>query len=359
MNQQPVKYSYKPHVLLLALLVLLAVIIVWLYSDRSAGEKPYECTNVAMGAYVQQTVYGKNGEQAAASAASAISALEGKISWREEDSDIARLNANAGVDWVTVNESTLELLSQCLDVARRSDGAFDPTILPVASLWDFGGDNQRLPQAEEIKQFLPYVDYANLRLDAAEGTASLKNTRDALDLGAVGKGAACDAAVAAYEKSGADYGVVAVGGSIGVYGTKKDKSAWKIAVRDPMKTIEEQSGEGVGAISMNSGYVSTSGSYEKYFEQDGRLYYHILDPHTGYPAESGLVSVTVTASNGALSDILSTACFVLGREKSAALLEYYDAGGIFIDKNKNVYVSPSLQNHFVLSGEGYTLCAWN
>jgi thiamine biosynthesis lipoprotein len=158
--------------------------------------------------------------------------------------------------------------------------------------------------------------------------------------------------VAAYKQAGADYGIVAVGGSVGVFGTKADRSAWHIAVRDPVSTEEKSAS--MGSIDLTSGFVSTSGPYEKNFTQNGVLYHHLLDPATGYPKNNGLISVTVVCDNGAMSDALSTACFVLGREKGMALLKNYGADGIFIDNTNKVYVTENLKKNFKIVEKSYT-----
>ena len=132
-------------------------------------------------------------------------------------------------------------------------------------------------------------------------------------------------------------------------GEKSSGKPWSVAVRDP-------NGDGsLGSVTLAEGFVSTSGSYEKYFEQDGVLYHHLLDPKTGYPAESGLVSVTVVAKSGVLSDALSTACFVLGREDGMKLLEEFDAEGIFIDSDNNITVTDGLKDRFTRTSRDYTL----
>ena len=353
--QEKKKPTIRPHILLAVLLLLIVGVIVWLFQDSQTG-LPYECTNQAMGTYVQQTVYGASGEEAATNAAQTLGALESLISWREEDSDIAKLNENAGVDWMPVETVTFELLQQCMDVAQKSGGAFDPTILPLSRLWDFDSDKRQVPGEAEIDRFLGYVGYENLRLDAGKGEASLKLHGNAIDLGSAGKGAACDAVIAAYEKTGGVTGaVVAVGGSIGVYGKKSDGSDWVIAVRDPQHSLQDEGGAQLGTITVPDGCLSTSGSYEKNFTENGVLYHHILDPRTGYPADSGLLSVTIYSQSGAMSDILSTACFVLGLEDGLALAGEYGAEAVFVDEGKNVYVTQGLKDRFVLTAEGYTV----
>lgn len=165
----------------------------------------------------------------------------------------------------------------------------------------------------------------------------------------MGKGAACDAAVAAYEESGVNRAVVSVGGSVGVYGEKPGGQPWTIALRDP-----DTEGS-LGTLSLASGFLSTSGSYEKQFTEDGVTYHHLLDPGTGYPAESGLLSVTVWSGSGTLSDALSTACFVLGLEDSLPVLEQFDSEAVFITEDHQIYVTEGLADAFFLKGEGYTL----
>lgn len=339
-------------------LMLLAAIMVLAFVGRQwyirqSEQKPFTSTEYAMGSYVQQTAYGRMGEDAVSEAANAVQRLENQISWRVEDSDVARLNAAAGTDWIAVEQQTAELLSTALDVAEQSEGAYDPTILPVSSLWDFGGENQHLPDPEEIAEYRAYVDYHNLRVDEGASEASLKIHGAAIDLGGIGKGAACDAAVQAYQEAGAKAGIVAVGGSIGLYGEKPDGSLWRLAVRDPKSGGGKA--EEMGILDLASGFVSTSGSYEKMFTENGMTYHHILDPKTGYPSESGLVSVTVVSNSGALSDALATAVFVLGAEKGMELLESYGAGGILIAQDDRVQVSDSLKDAFQLTSDTYTL----
>ena len=313
----------------------------------AAGEG-YTLTTYSMGSYVQQTVYGGNREEAAAAASSAVTELEGLISRNVADSDIIRLNQAAGTEFLEIDQRTWDVLNTSLQVCQASNGAFDITIGPISGLWGFDTQEPHLPQDSTIQSLLPMVDYENLSL-LEDGTAALQVHGTALDLGAVGKGAGCDAAIAAYQENGADRAIVSVGGSVGVYGRKPGDQPWRIAVRDP------DSDGSLGELAIYEGFLSTSGSYEKTFTQDGVTYHHILDPRTGYPADSDLLSVTVWSPGGALSDALSTACFVLGMEDSLPLLEEFDSGAIFITEDHQIYVTENLQDAFTLAAEGYTL----
>lgn len=350
LKNMPEKTARRLSLALCGVLLLLLVLI-GLFALLDKKNAPHEVTTYAMGSYVQQTVYGKAAEDAAAAAASAVQLLENEISWRVLGSDVQKINDEAGREWVSVSEGTLELLTLSNTVYRESDGAFDVTIAPVSRLWGFDENPESPPDAEKIEQFLPYVDGSLLRIDEENRFASLKNRSTAVDLGAVGKGAACDAAVNAYSENNAEAAIVSVGGSVGVFGKKPAGGAWRVSVRDP------ETGGGLGTLSLESGFVSTSGSYEKAFTAGGVTYHHLLDPATGYPAESGLVSVTVKADSGALSDALSTACFVLGLERGTALLETFDAEGIFIDESHTVFVTDGLQKDFTLTADGYTTAA--
>ena len=330
---------------MLALGLLLFLLALWL--NLGAGGGGTTLTTYAMGSYVQQTVYGGDEEGAAQAANTAITELEDLISWRVEGSDVEQLNQAAGTDFLEIDQRTWNVLRTSLDVCQASGGAFDITIAPISWLWDFD-ENPRLPQAETIEALLPAVNYENVSL-LEDGTAALQTHSTALDLGAVGKGAACDAAVAAYEEAGVNRAVVSVGGSVGVYGEKPGGQPWTIALRDP-----DTEGS-LGTLSLASGFLSTSGSYEKQFTEDGVTYHHLLDPDTGYPAESGLLSVTVWSGSGTLSDALSTACFVLGLEDSLPVLEQFDSEAVFITEDHQIYVTEGLADAFSLTGEGYTL----
>ena len=330
---------------LLGAAVVLLGAALWL--NLGAGGGGTTLTTYAMGSYIQQTVYGAGAEEAARQASSAVTELENLISWRVEDSDIAALNQEAGGEFQDIDPQTWDILNTALQVCQASGGAFDITIAPISWLWDFD-EEPHLPQASTIESLLPAVDYTQLSLQE-NGTAALRSSSSALDLGAVGKGAACDAAVAAYQEAGVERAVVSVGGSVGVYGEKPFGQKWQVSVRNP------DTDGALGVLSVSSGFLSTSGSYEKQFTEDGVTYHHLLDPSTGYPADSGLLSVTVWSSSGALSDALSTACFVLGIEDSLPLLEQFDSQALFITQERQIYLTSGLEDAFTLSSGDYTL----
>lgn len=331
-----------------AVLILMTAILsaMLLFPQNSQG---YEATTWAMGSYVQQTLYGGDEETTATKTSTFVTELENLISWRVADSDIEKLNSAAGTEWLELDERTIQVLEQALSVAESTDGAYDPTILPVSALWNFDAEEPTLPDDEQIQRFLPFIGYEFLRINTEDNTASLRNHGNGVDLGGIGKGAACDIALDVYSQSDITGGIIAVGGSVGVYGSKPDGTDWRISVRDP----EGKLTDGLGVVSLDEGCISTSGSYEKTFTENDVTYHHLLDAKTGYPAESGLVSVTVVHQSGAISDALATACFVMGMEKSLPVLKELGASALFIDEDHHITVAGEL--NFELTGSGYTV----
>ena len=358
-------------------------------SIETSSPQEYSKTDFVMSTVLSEKIYGT--KDVTQDIKEELDKLEkDQLSWREDHSVVSKINADAQKGIKTKLDSDMtSWVEDSLELAKRSNGAFDPTIGRLTRLWNIEGDNPKVPSKQEIKNTLEDTGYTKIHLEKVESqnTANTKknvdkdikdntaknkeisedtsqntNTNESvssiyigdkctLDLGAVGKGIACgvvqDYLKKQKEVSGA---VIAVGGSILLYGSKADGSDWNVAVQNP----RGQDGEAMGVLSLSgTTNVSTSGDYEKYFMQDGKRYHHILDPSTGYPADSGLISVTIVSDSGLLSDGLSTACFVLGKEKGQKLLETYGAEGIFIDQNKKVTVTKGLKDKFTILNKEY------
>lgn len=329
-------------------------------TQKGKETETFSATNFVMDTVLQETVYGQT--DVTQEIADRLTEIEtGQLSWREEDSEVAQINARcAKGESVAMSEDFYNWTKVSLDLAERSGGAFDPTIGNLTRLWNIEGENPVVPEKNKIDETLAHVGYRYINIEDEDRGISMEQGCT-LDLGAVGKGIGCDVIRDYLEQqqdvSGA---VIAVGGSILAYGDKPDGTDWNVAIQDP----EKEDGEYMGVLSLpGTVCVSTSGDYEKYFVQDGKRYHHILDPSTGYPSESGLSSVTVVCPDegewenyaGLLSDGLCTACFVLGEEKGMELLEQYGMEGVFIDKDKNVAVTDGLRDAFELLNEDYTV----
>ena len=334
-NPKPPFRSAVRRVLTAALCVFVAAAVIAGALVFNRMKKEYDSstkTVLSMGTVVTAKAFGANAEEVDERVVEIIDGFDKTISWRIEDSPVARINAGQKVQ----SKLVAELVSSCTAISARTGGEFDVTIGPVSRLWDFGGENERRPADKEIKQALKTVGFEKVSFS---GTAVSAGEGQLLDFGAVGKGLACDEVKAYLEQSGIKGAVVSVGGSILAFGRRNAANdKWRVAVRHP-----RNENEFLGTVLLDEGFVSTSGDYEKYFELDGKRYHHILNAKTGYPAETDLISVTVRADTGFLSDVLSTACFIVGSEKGRELVESYGAGAVFVDKDLNVSVIGSIE----------------
>ena len=273
------------------------------------------------------------------------------ISWRSEESSLAKLNHEyvAGETYSIDNE-LYTALRQTYNICEDSEGALDITLRPLALVWNIEEEQDdetfTVPSKEQIDSALSKTGYENISFYDDTRTIMLSKSDMILDLGAVGKGFALDVLEQKLKQNDVPGAVISVGGSVLVYGSKEDGTDFRIGIRDPKGT----QGDMIGYLTIPSGSklcISTSGDYEKYKEKNGIRYHHILSRVTGYPADAGISGVTVVCESGLYSDALSTACFVLGKEKSMVLLEKYNAEAIFIDKDNHIFVTDGLKSMFL------------
>ncbi len=247
---------------------------------------------------------------------------EAVLSKTVEGSDIWKLNHANGAP-VEVDPETAALLQLAKTIGEESGGAFDVTIAPASALWDFAADEPALPDPDALSAAAVRVDYRNIVIDGT--TVTLRNGAE-IDLGGIAKGYIADRVADYLRSEGVSSACINMGGNVIAVGTKPDGSAWRIGLRDPNGTAA-QSEE---VLSLSDAAIVTSGNYERFFDLDGVRYHHILDPKTGMPVQNGLASVTIIGSESALCDALSTACFLLGKEGSKALLDRYGVRAIFL-----------------------------
>ncbi|HIS69065.1 MAG TPA: FAD:protein FMN transferase [Candidatus Gallacutalibacter stercoravium] len=295
----------------------------------------------AMNTYMTLTAYGESGEEALQEAGALIEQLESRWSVTDENSEIYRANHSGG-QTVTVSEDTAQLISFALEMAQKTGGALEPTIYPVLTAWGFTTGSKQVPPEEQIARLLQNVDYSRIQLDGTDLT--VPSGMD-LDLGAVGKGYAADLVTEVLKEHGVESGLISLGGNIQAIGSRPEGGDWRIGIRAPWE-------EGnLGVLEMSNAAVVTSGGYENYFEDEaGNIYWHILDPATGYPANSGLQSVTVIGEQGRLCDALSTSLFVMGAEKAE---EYWRANGGFdmllVTDGGEIILTEGIAGRFTLS----------
>lgn len=313
-----------------------------------AGNKVVaEAQEFAMGTVVTQKVYGENGQVAINQAIERIRSLEGLLTFNAPEGDIYNLNNNAGKKEVELNPLTIEVIKKAQQVAELSNGAFDVTIGPVVKSWGIGTENQRIPSAEELHKMLPAINYKDLEFD--DHAAYLKNPGQQVDLGGIAKGYAGDEVIQIYKKNGIKSAYINLGGNVMTLGGKPDGSPWTVGIRNPRIEEAKDGQQILGSITVRDKAVVTAGDGERYFIQDGIRYHHIIDPHTGYPAQSNLMSVTLVTDSSFDADALDTAVFILGLERGMDLIEKY--GGIeaiFITTDRKIIVTDGLKGNFKL-----------
>ncbi len=295
----------------------------------------------AMDTVMILTAYGENAEAALDAAAARILALEADLDPETVTGSVYELNAAAGGQ-VIVSRDCMNIMSTTISVWASTGGALDPGMYPISRAWGFIGGDYRVPSSTELNGLLAMKNTGGIRLDEAACAAALPAGME-VSFGAVGKGYAAQAVCDLMEEMGVQSAVLSLGGNVQTLGdTKPDGSRWQIAVTNPYDT-----GAYIGVLSVGETAAVTSGGYQRYFEQDGVTYIHILDPETGCPVDNDLLSVTVVTADGTLADALSTALFVLGKDGA---LDYYrtheDFELVLITKDDHVIVTPGLRDNF-------------
>ena len=276
-----------------------------------------------------------------------IRRLEELLSTWIPDSELSQVNAAAGQQPVPVSKETMVLLKQSLEMDRLTTGGFNIAIGPAVAAWNVS-DEGRVPTLHEINAIRPLIDIGNLKLNLQSGTVFLTRSDMQVDVGGIGKGFAADLAAEVMIAAGATAGVVAISGDIKTFGRMPDGQQFVFGIQHPRL---EQSNV-LATIELEDEAVSTAGDYQRYFEQDGVRYHHILDPQTLQPARS-TQSVTVIASQGVMADGLDTGIFVMGPEKGMALIERLpEVEGVIVDAEGNVTISSGLKSRLQVEGLG-------
>lgn len=308
----------------LALTVLLAVSAAGC-GTMDPDEAQESIQVIAMDTAMIFTAYGVNSTKADYAAEEEVYRLEAMLSRTDEESPVAQLNSQGTAE---VDGELWALMETAMDYTAATGGAFDITVAPVTVAWGFTTDSFQVPTQAELDSLLPLVgtDHIHNLGGNGDGTVTVElDPGTQIDLGGIGKGYASDRVAAIFREYEIPRGLVQLGGSVLAIGDRPDGAAWVVGIKDPRDP--DNANAFAAVLNLTDAYAVTSGSYQRYFEQDGETYHHIIDPATGYPADSGLTSVTVVADsadgNGTMCDALSTALFVMGEEKA---LDFWRSG---------------------------------
>lgn len=325
-------------------LLLTLPLLIFLSSCKS--NSAHSLSLFAMDTVMDFTVYGDQADKALSDIEEIITRYDTAFSPTREDSAMLTLNQAGGG---TLSPLWSHVLTQAMDYCDRTDGAFDPVLGKLTALWD----KQKVPTEQELSAALSQSGHDKLTYSAGASECHLSAGAE-FQLGGIVKGAASDAIYQKLVDDGVESAILSLGGNVIAFGTKPDGTPWTVGIRDP----DGNASDYLGTVSVANRFVVASGDYERYFEQDGIRYHHILDPKTGVPVQNDLRSVIIVSNNGALADAYSTALFVMGSEKALDFWREqtetgeYDFDVILILRDKRIIVTEGLSS-FTLSNGGY------
>jgi len=322
----------------------LAVIAVLLVRSMS-GNSEYERQFFAMDTIMSIKAWGRDAEPAVEAAQAEVERLEQQLSVTLEGSEIYTLNQDGEAQ---VSEETLGLIQSALEIGVETGGAEDITLYPISRLWGFTTDQFRIPTDGEIQETLlltgpEHIHISGNDIQLDEGTE--------LDLGSIAKGYAADRILEIFESYQVTGGILSLGGNVATYGRKENGGDWSVGIQDP------DDAEGyVGVLSVGDKSLTTAGTYQRYFEENGTRYCHIFDPATGYPADSDLKSVTIVSDSGILSDGIDTPLLIMGLDKAVEFWRSCDNFEVvMIDSDGSIYVTQGLQDSMTDCPAGFTV----
>ena len=314
-----------------------------LFGCSTASPAEHTITFTAMNTYMTIKITGGS-DDLLKDIQAMVETLDATVSTTNENSEIYRLNEQGQV---AISADTYAIVSQALPICQSTDGALDLSIYPIVKAWGFTTDDYHVPAAKTIKALLKKVDYRQITL--TKTSLSLKEGM-AIDLGSVTKGYTTNLIAAYLKDHNISSAIIDFGGNVHTLGHKADGSQWLVGIKSP------ETKDAAAAIKISNLAVITSGGYERYFEEDGHLYWHIIDPHTGYPADNGVVSMTIIGEDGLKCDALSTSLFVKGTKDAIAYWKaHQDFDMVIMTDDKMMYVTSPIADSLTLMDTSYTL----
>ena len=303
--------------------------------QKTVPQEPISRSDFLLNTFVTVTLYDTDDEELLTQCMALCREYENRFSKTIADSEIYKLNHRSPDETTfTLSDDTAALLREGLYSSQVSDGAYDLTIEPLSSLWDFTGGQAVIPPQSSIDEAVSRVGYENLSLDGNKLTFLSPDTT--LDLGSIAKGFIADRLKDFLVSRGVESAIINLGGNVLCIGTQPDGTPFRIGIQKPFAEYSDV----VGYVDIDDMSVVSSGVYERHFVADGKNYHHLLNPKTGYPYDNGLISVVIICPESVDGDALSTTCFSLGLEKGIELLDSTDdACGIFITDDYELHFS--------------------
>lgn len=306
----------------------------------------------AMDTYMEFTAYGKNSEKAVDAAIEEVQKLDAMLSAENSKSEVYALNEQGNLQ---ATDDLAELILRGKEIYQETDGLFDDTIYPVMKLWGFPTGNYHVPTAAEVQKKLALVDGNKVEIQTRDSDEKGRDSKEKakfvtlgadqqIDFGGIAKGYTGQKLAELFQEYGVSSALVSLGGNIQAIGAKPDGSSWKVGIRDPKGGQQDY----IGVLSVENQAVITSGGYERYFEEDGKTYIHIINPRTGYPADGDLLSVTIVSRDGTLADGMSTALYIMGYEKACQFWRQRreEFNVILVTDDGKIHISENLKENF-------------
>ena len=322
------------------MLCVMALVCLVLMTVTGCGSTPIsekETAEIfAMDTIMDLTVYGESASELLTEARQLVQKYERLFSVNTRTSDVAKLNQSSGRA-VQVSPETYELIQKSIEISKKTEGLFDISIYPLVRAWGFTKEEYRVPEPEELGRLLEKVDASKIRLEP-DNRVTLPEGME-IDLGGIAKGYLSQKLTELFREGGAQAAVVSLGGNVQTFGKKPDGAPFIVGITDPSDGTSL-----LGTVQVGEKAVITSGSYQRYFERDGKVYHHIIDKRTGAPAQSDLTSVTVIGGDGVTADSLATALFVMGKERAVQYAASHpEIQLVLVDTKSQIWTSEGIE----------------
>lgn len=334
------------------LLLIFSLAILGSCSKNNKVIEPLSKSEVLMGTVVTISLYDSKDEAILDKVFNKVKEFEAILSINENGTLVDEINDEAGIKPVKVDDDTYNIVKKSLEYSKLSNGLFDISVGPIVKLWNIGLPEARVPSQEEITEKLPLIGYNDIEIDDTNKTVFLKRKGMMIDLGGIAKGYTADVISDMLTEEGVKSAIINLGGNVFAHGKKINGDDWKIGIQDPFT----ERGGIVGTITTSNKSVVTSGIYERYYEENGVKYHHILNPSTGYPYDNEIAGITIVSDKSTDGDALSTSVFAMGVEEGMNFVNTLDSiDAIFITKDYKVYITDGLKSIFTLTNSDFTL----
>lgn len=343
--------KFKKLVFTMLLIIDTLIITACGNNNSTKYNTPITKTDFFMGTVVKISLYDKMDKDIINKAFDRIKEIENEVSINKKDTELSKLNSFAGKTPVKVKEDTYTIIKKGLEYSKSSEGSFDITIGPVVKLWSIGLREAKVPTEAEINEKLKFVGYKDLEVNENK-SIFLRKAGMIVDLGGIAKGYTADEVVEVLKQNGVKSAIIDLGGNVFAMGSKVDGQSWNIGIQNPF----ELRGEIIGVIEAENKSIVTSGIYERFIEEDGRRYHHILSPFNGYPFDNEIAGITIVSDKSIDGDALSTTVFSKGLKNGMEFVKKTKGiEAIFVTKNKEVYITDGIRGNFKLNSDKFKM----